>query len=120
MHPPPDPLKKSANLFERFDYLVKAALWLVEEALNTRHQLEAIMATVQELQTALDANTAATAQAQAAIASEITDLAAAIAALVPGEAVTQAQLDQLNASTASLQAAVSALGADDTNPAAGV
>ena len=103
-----------------FDYLVKAALWLVEEALNTRHSLENLMATVEELQAALDANTAATTAAQTAINSEITDLAAAVAALQPGQAVTQAQLDQLNTSTANLQAAVTALGADDTNPAAGV
>jgi chromosome segregation ATPase len=71
------------------------------------------LATVQELQTALDSNTAATEAAATAIQSEITDLAAAIAALTPGEAVTQAQLDQLTASTTKLTDAVSALGADD-------
>ncbi len=75
------------------------------------------MATQAELQTALDANTAATANAHAAISSEITDLAAAIAALVPGEPVTQGQIDQLTNATADLVAATAALAADDA-PAA--
>lgn len=80
-------------------------------ALKTK--LEALMATAEELQTSLDANTAATAAAATAIQSEINDLAAAIAALTPGDPVTQAQIDQLNASTSSLQAATAALTADD-------
>ncbi len=91
---------------------IYAALEILAKKENT------IMATIEELQAALDANTAATTAAGAAIASEITDLAAAIAALVPGDPVTQAQLDQLNAATASLTAATAALAADDVAPAA--
>jgi hypothetical protein len=112
-HSPPDALDASARFFQRIDYLVEAVEWLLAEALRSRHTSETTLATVQELQTALDANTAATEAAATAIQSEIADLAAAIAALTPGEAVTQAQLDQLNTATGKLTDAVSALGADD-------
>lgn len=71
------------------------------------------MATVAELQTALDRQTAATAAVGTAIAAEITQLATAIAALVPGAPVTQAQIDQLSASSDALEAATVSLTADD-------
>jgi hypothetical protein len=48
---------------------------------------------------------------------EIAQLQAAIDALVPGEAVTQAQLDQLTASTTALSDADATLVADDAPPA---
>ncbi len=113
LHAPPEPPKRTWNLFERLDYLVQVGVFLIQEALSTRHELEHLMATVAELQTALDANTAATAAAGAAISSEITDLAAAIAALSAGQPVTQAQIDQLTASTSALTAATASLTADD-------
>ncbi len=96
-------------------YFWTAAEWhWLGHAFTALHQgLGVVMATVQELQTALDANTAATAAAAAAIDTEIAQLAAAIAALMPGDPVTQAQLDQLSASTAKLSAATAALAADD-------
>lgn len=75
--------------------------------------LERLMATVQELQTALDANTAATDAAATAITTEITQLQAAIDALSTTTPPSQAQLDQLNAATAKLTAATAALNADD-------
>jgi len=80
------------------------------------HSLESLMATVAELQVLLDANTdatnaltAAVTAAAAAATSEISDLATAIGAIVPGEAVTQAQLDQLTANTGAALAAVAVL-----------
>lgn len=109
----PSPPGKHAHLFQQLDYLVKAALWLITESLNTRHKLETVMATVEELQAALDANTASVAVLATAITTEIAQLAAAIAALTPGDPVTQAQIDQLNASTAALQTATASLTADD-------
>lgn len=118
MNSPPEPLRAHANLFERLDYLVKTATFLNAEALNERHQLEAIMATNAELQAALDANTAATAAVGTAISTEITQLASAIAALSTTDAPTQAQIDQLNASATALQAATVTLGADDPAPPA--
>jgi hypothetical protein len=78
--------------------------------------VETIMATVAELQTALDANTAATDAAAAAITTEIAQLAAAIAALSTTAPPTQTQIDALNASTAKLTAATEALAADDPTP----
>jgi prefoldin subunit 5 len=75
--------------------------------------LETVMATVEELQAALDKNTADTAAAGAAIAAELAQLAAAIAALSTGAPPTQAQIDQLNASSAALEAATASLVADD-------
>lgn len=110
---PPNPPRKNANLFEQIDYLVKAALYLVSEALNTRHGVAQLMATVAELQTALDANTAATDAAATAINTEIAQLQDAINALSTATPPTQAQIDQLNASTAKLTAATTALGVDD-------
>lgn len=78
--------------------------------------LEKIMASVAELQAALDANTAATDAAVTAINAEIQQLADAIAALSTGAPPTQAQLDQLNAATQALKDATGALAADDTTP----
>lgn len=77
---------------------------------------EAIMATVQELQLALDANTAATNAAVAGITTEIGQLKDAIAALSTAQPPSQAQLDQLKASTGKLEAATAALHADDPTP----
>lgn len=78
--------------------------------------VEGLMATVAELQSALDANTAATEAASTAINTEIDQLRAAIANLSTATPPTQAQIDQLAASTAKLQAATAALGADDPAP----
>jgi hypothetical protein len=89
------------------------ARFLGDAANHSHHHLEAIMATVQELQTALDANTAATQAAGEAITAEIAQLKAAIEAIPVGEPVTQAQLDQLNASTTALSDATAALVGDD-------
>lgn len=75
--------------------------------------VETLMATVAELQSALDANTAATEAASAAITTEIAQLQAAIDALSTATPPSQAQLDQLNAATAKLTAATAALAADD-------
>jgi hypothetical protein len=81
--------------------------------------LEGLMASVAELQAALDANTAANAAARVAIDTEVAQLAAAIAALAAAApADLQPQVDQVNAATASLQAAVAALAADDPAPPA--
>jgi hypothetical protein len=102
-----------AGLFEQIDFLQAMAAFLGDAAVALLKGHKDIMATVAELQSALDANTAATAAAGVAISSEITALAAAIAALTPGEAVTQAQLDQLNAATTALSDATAALAADD-------
>ena len=107
-----------AGLQTRLDYLQAMAAFLGTQVVALRRDQRWIMATVQELQTALDANTAATAAAGAAITAEIAQLQAAIDALVPGEAVTQAQLDQLAASTTALTDATAALTADDAPPAA--
>lgn len=71
------------------------------------------MATVQELQAALDRNTKATADAAIAIQTEIKQLKDAIDALSTATPPTQAQLDQLNAASDKLDQATSALGADD-------
>ena len=114
---PPEPLRRGANLFERLDYLVRAAFFLIIEALSTRFDREAMMASVQELQSALDRNTAATTAAGAAISTEIEQLKAAIAALSTAEPPTQAQLDQLSASSDALEAATAALTADDPTAA---
>ena len=112
-YPPPDPPHDGANFFERVRYLVNAARFLVQEDLNTRHELEHLMATQAELQAALDANTAATAAAAAAISAEIGQLRQALSQLSAEWAPTQATLDQINASTSSLEAATAALVADD-------
>lgn len=113
MSAPPSPLRKNANFFDQIDYSAKAALFLISEALNARHQLETIMATVEELQAAIDANTAATDAASAAITTEIAQLQAAISALSTSAPPTQAQIDALNASTAKLSAVTAELAADD-------
>lgn len=95
--------------------------WLVKvleatyAALGTIHSTqETIMATAEELQASLDRNTADTNAAAAAIGTEIDQLKAAIAALTPGDPVSQAQLDQLNASSDKLEAATASLAGDDT------
>lgn len=75
--------------------------------------VENLMASVQELQTALDRNTAATNAAGAAISTEVDQLKAAIAALSTNQPPTQAQLDQLSASSDALEAATATLVADD-------
>lgn len=80
--------------------------------------LEKLMATVAELQAVIDANTVATDAAGIAITAEIAQLAAAVAALSTTAPPTQAQLDQLTASTTKLTEATAALLADD--PAAPV
>lgn len=77
---------------------------------------EGLMASVAELQTALDANTAATDAAAAAIMTEIAQLQDAINALSTAAPPTQAQIDQLNAATAKLTTATEALSADDPTP----
>jgi chromosome segregation ATPase len=116
----PTPPRKRVTNAERLDYLVQAAS-------TQHHQLERIMASVAELQAALDRNTAATtaygvatAASLSAQSDEIVQLQAAIAALTPGEPVTQEQIDQLNASStaietgnAALTAGTAALTADD-------
>lgn len=71
------------------------------------------MATQAELQAALDKNTAAVTAVGTAITNEIAQLKAAIDALSTAQPPTQAQLDQLKASTTSLEAAVVSLKADD-------
>ncbi len=98
---------------ELLNYIADMADFLGGSVMTLSQTQRAIMASIAELQTALDANTAATAAAAVAINSEIADLAAALSLVVPGQPVTQAQLDQLNAGTAALQAAVAALTADD-------
>ncbi len=75
--------------------------------------MESLMATVEELQAALDKNTADMAAASAAIGAEIDQLKAAVAALSTAGPPTQAQIDQLNASSAALEAATASLVADD-------
>ncbi len=81
------------------------------------NSMEGLMATVAELQAALDANTAATTAASAAITTEIAQLQAAIGALSTAQPPTQAQIDQLNASSTALETATAALVADDPAPA---
>lgn len=78
--------------------------------------VERLMATVAELQTALDANQAATDAAVTAIQTEIAQLQDAINALSTATPPTQEQIDQLNAGTAKLTAATAALSADDPTP----
>jgi chromosome segregation ATPase len=107
-NPPPFPPQYDFN-----GYLVQAVSWLVQEALTTRSQLGDIMATLAELQAALDANTAAVEAAEAAITTEIAQLQAALAELSTSQPPTQAQLDQLNLATSRLAAATTALHADD-------
>jgi len=104
-NPPPAP--------PRAGYPIRALNWLIDEAIRTRTQLEAIMATLAELQSALDANTAAVTAAETAITTEITQLQAALAQLSTSQPPTQAQLDQLNQATSRLAAATTALHADD-------
>jgi len=100
------------------NYLRLMAAYLGDAANHQHHHLETIMATVQELQTALDANTAATEAAAAAIGNEITQLKAAVDALASAAPTDlQPQVDQVTAATARLQTAVDALNADDA-PAA--
>lgn len=113
-NPPPDPIGKGANLFQQLAYLVKFAVYLIPESLNTRLQLENLILMTDQLQSDLDANTAAVAAAQTAITAEIAQLQAAIAALSTNAAPTQAQLDQLTASTTALQSATASLTADDS------
>lgn len=113
----PTPLAAYVSHREHLDYLARAVAFLVAEATTNRINWRHLMATVAELQAALEQNTAATTAAVAAISAEIVQLAAAIAALTPGDPVTQAQLDQLNASSSALEAATAALVADDA-PAA--
>jgi len=114
--PPPLP----ASPRTKIDWLVNAQklnYQLLGSILASLRQLtstqEALMATVAELQTALDRNTAATTAAAAAIQTEIAQLQAAIDALSTATPPTQAQLDQLNASSDALEAATAALAADD-------
>jgi peptidoglycan hydrolase CwlO-like protein len=71
------------------------------------------MASVAELQAALDRNTAATTAAGQAITAEITQLQDAIGQLSTSQPPTQAQIDQLNASSTALEAATASLVADD-------
>ncbi|HXI34825.1 MAG TPA: hypothetical protein VNH63_12125 [Gemmatimonadales bacterium] len=96
-HAPPDPLKKSANFFQRLDWLVnQAAVWLVEEALNTRHQLEAIMATLDDLNAQLDAiraSDSAEADSLATLGTALTTIIADLQALPAANVLTQDQLD---------------------------
>jgi ABC-type transporter Mla subunit MlaD len=112
-NPPPNPPPSNANLFEHIAYLVRSAQYLIEEALNTRFTQEQTMATLAELQAALDANTAAVEAAEAAITTEIAQLQSALAELSTSQPPTQAQLDQLNLATSRLAAATQALHADD-------
>jgi chromosome segregation ATPase len=79
---------------------------------------ETLMATIEELQTKLDALTAADAENAARTSSEMADLAAALAALKPGEPVTQAQLDQIQAVIDRVTARNAALAADDPSQTA--
>lgn len=87
--------------------------WLFKVVTLLYTALEKIMASEAELQIALDKNTADTKAAGAAITTELAQLAAAIAALKPGAAVSQAQIDQLTASSTALEAATASLVADD-------
>jgi len=119
LHPPPDPLKRSANFFQRLDWLVnQAALWLVEEALNTRHQLEAIMAD-------LTAFNAALVEFKAEVATHATKIDTQLAQLLTAQgsgdqAAIDAAAADIRNETSALQAMDVSLDADDTNPAAGV
>lgn len=71
----------------------------------------------EQLQADLDRNTAATTAASTAIANEIQQLKTAVGQLSTNQAPTQAQLDQLNASSSRLEAATAQLVADDPAPA---
>lgn len=75
-------------------------------------QEELRMAT-NDFQGQLDRNTAATTAAATAIQNEIAQLKAAIDALSTSQAPTQAQLDQLDASSTRLEQATASLVADD-------
>ncbi len=125
---PPLPAPPPANLLlfstQQWNWLTKAlaAVYAAHEAeldvlgaiVNSQ---EALMATVQELQNALDRNTASTEAAAAAIQTEIDQLKAAIDALSTSQPPTQAQIDQLNAASDKLEQATAALGADDPSAA---
>lgn len=79
-------------------------------------KLEKLVATTEELQTALDAHTQAVHNAVEAINTEIAQLQDAIAQLNTADPPTQAQIDQLNQATQDLIAATTALQADDPSP----
>ena len=110
---PPRPPKPRANLYELGDYLIASATFLNQAAFATIHHQEVLMATIEELQAALDRNSAATAATGNAITAELDQLQAAIAALSVNIPPTQEQLDQLNASSDALEAATESLLADD-------
>lgn len=109
----PKPLRRGANFLDGIWYCVSALEWLILEARNTRLVLGELKQMTETFQSDLDANSNATQAALAAIATEVSQLATAVAAIPVGEVVTQAMKDQLKASTDSLTAATATLTADD-------
>lgn len=108
--------------FEQF--VTEAFVWQFGSALQLSagqealaHRMEQIMATVAELQAALDRNTASVESLKTSVEHEIEQLRAALEQLSTQQPPTQAQLDQLSDATDALDAATAALGADDA-PAA--
>jgi hypothetical protein len=88
--------------------------WMADQLILIRQEHSIQMTQSDDFQSSLDANTAATDAAASAITAEIRQLRDALAQLSTSQPPTQAQLDQLNASTSKLQAATDDLRSDDT------
>ncbi len=110
----PPELRKNANFFERLDFLVKAVVWLIPEALNTQHELEHLMDDLTGLTQALADFKAEVATHAAKIDTELTQLLAAQGA--NNQPAIDAAAQAIRDSTAALQAQDVALDADDPAP----
>jgi len=116
---PTDP-GPNADFYTTIRYLQSMATYLGANTIVLEFNQRALLTMTDQLQSDLDRNTAAVSANTAASTVEMQQLKDAIAAIVPGTPVTQAQLDQLNAASAALEASTTALASDDpTAPATG-
>jgi predicted nucleic acid-binding Zn-ribbon protein len=112
-NPPPAPPSHRANFFERLDYLVRAAVFLVAEGLNTRHSLETIMTQSDDLTTEVSNLGTNLADVSARIDKEVNDLAIAVAASGQPNPAIDTAITNLRAANSQLVAMSSKLAADD-------